>query len=234
MNRKYLVVDDNLEFAENVAEILTDAGADVFVAAEGKQALEQVKCTRFDGVVTDMKMPGLSGTQLLKQVREFDPGVPVVLLSAWAPDAQVDEARRLGLLAFLSKASGTPRLLELLEHARRDATVLLVEDDHLLVDNLTEALNEHGFTVCAASTVSELETLSVTPFVVLVDLRLSGSEDGESLRRVRARYPGTPVVVVTALRDFVEEPGVAVFRKPFDTSRLVDALESLAQKVSHG
>lgn len=234
MSRKYLVVDDNVEFAENVAEILTDAGADVFVAAEGQQALEQVKCTRFDGVVTDMKMPGLNGAQLLKQVRQFDPGVPVVLLSAWAPDTQVDEAKRLGLLAFLSKASGTPRLLELLEHARRDATVLLVEDDHWLVDNLTEALNQHGFTVCSASTVGELDALSVTPFVALVDLRLTGSEDGESLRRVRERYPGTPVVVVTALRDFKEEPGVAVFRKPFDTSRLVDALESLAQKASHG
>lgn len=234
MTRKYLVVDDNAEFAENVAEILTDAGADVFVAAEGKAALEQMRCTRFDGVVTDMKMPGISGAELLKQVREFDPGVPVVLLSAWASDTQVDEAKRLGLLAFLSKASGTPRLLELLEHARRDATVLLVEDDHSLVDNLTEALNQHGFTVCSASTLGELDALAVKPFVALVDLRMTGSADGESLRQVRARFPGTPVVVVTAMRDFQEEPGVAVFRKPIDTTRLVDALESLARKAGPG
>jgi DNA-binding NtrC family response regulator len=234
MTRKYLVVDDNLEFAENVAEILTDAGADVCVAAEGQQALEQLRCTRFDGVVTDMKMPGLSGAQLLKQVREFDPGVPVVLLSAWAPDTQVLEARRLGPLAFLSKASGTPRLLELLEHARRDATVLLVEDDHSLVENLTEVLNQHGFTVCAASTMHELDALAVTPFVALVDLRVAGAEDGESLRRVRERYPGTPVVVITALRDFQPGPEVRLLRKPFDTSTLVHTLESLAQKAGHG
>lgn len=234
MTRKYLVVDDNVEFAENVAEILTDAGADVCVAAEGTAALEQVKRTRFDGVVTDMKMPGISGAELLRQVRGVDPGVPVVLLSAWAPDKQLSEAKRLGLLAFLSKASDPPRLLDLLEHARRDSTVLLVEDDHSMVENLTEALNAKGFTVCSATTVAELEQVSVQPFVALVDLRVPGLADGESLERVRARFPNTPVVVVTASRDFKEGPGLPVFRKPFDTANLVGTLEALAQKASHG
>jgi CheY-like chemotaxis protein len=234
MTRKYLVVDDNLEFAENVAEILTDAGAQVCVAAEGEAALAQVKSTRFDGVVTDMKMPGISGAELLRQVRGLDPGVPVVLLSAWAPDQQVSEARRLGLLAFLSKASGTPRLLDLLEHARRDAMVLLVEDDHALVDNLTEALNSEGFTVCSASSMSELDKLTVRPFVALVDLRVPGSEQGESLARVRERFPDTPVVVVTASPSFEETPGLRVFRKPFDTAQLLATLDQLALKAAHG
>lgn len=232
MTRKYLVVDDNVEFAENVAEILTDAGAQVCVAAEGLEALAQVRATRFDGVVTDMKMPGLSGADLVREVHRLDPGVPVVLLSAWAPDTQLTEAKRHGLLAFLSKASGTPRLIELLENARRDATVLLVEDDRLLVDNLTEALNEHGFTVCAATTLPEVEQLAVRPFVALVDLRVPGAEDGESLERVRARFPQTPLVVVTASREFEEKPGMHVFRKPFDTARLVETLETLALKAS--
>ena len=151
MTRRYLVVDDNLEFAENVAEILTDAGAEVCVAAGGKSALEQLRATRFDGIVTDMKMPGLSGAELLRQMRAIDPGVPVVLLSAWAQDAQVAEARRLGLLAFLSKASGTPQLIELLSSARRDATIVLIDDDRALVENLSESLASVGFTVCSAS-----------------------------------------------------------------------------------
>ena len=77
MSRKYLVVDDNAEFAENVAEILADAGAEVSVATGGLAALEQVGHTRFDGVVTDLKMPGLSGADLLRRVRSVDPGVPV-------------------------------------------------------------------------------------------------------------------------------------------------------------
>ena len=231
MTRKYLVVDDNLEFAENVAEILTDTGAEVRVAAGALSALEQLKQTRFDVVVTDMKMPGISGAELLRQLREVDPGVPVVLLSAWAQDAQVDAARRLGLLAFLSKASGTARLLDLLEHARRDATVVLVDDDRAMTDNLSEALATRGFTVCSAATVAELDGLAVKPFAALVDVRVPGTADGAALRRVQELFPGTPMLVVTAFREFVEEPGQEVFRKPFDTAKLVARLEVLAQKA---
>lgn len=229
MNRKYLVVDDNVDFAENVAEILTDAGAEVSVASEGKSALEQLKHTRFDGVVTDMKMPGLSGAELLRQLREFDPGVPVVLLSAWAQDAQVDEARRMGLLAFLSKASGTPQLIELLEHARRNAVVVLIDDDRALLDNLGEALAAQGFTVCPAASVDELEALTVKPIAALVDIRLPGTSDGAALKRVQELFPGTPMLVLTAWKDFEGQPGQEIFQKPFDTAKLVARLEALAK-----
>jgi DNA-binding NtrC family response regulator len=231
MTRKYLVVDDNVEFAENVAEILTDSGAEVSVASEGQAALEQLKHTRFDGVVTDMKMPGISGAELLRQLRAFDPGVPVVLLSAWAQDAQVDEARRLGLLAFLSKASGTPQLIDLMEHARRDAMVVLIDDDRALIENLTEALSARGFTVCSAASVTELDTLTVKPLAALVDIRVPGATDGAALARVKELFPGTPTLVVTAWKDFEAEQGQEVFQKPFDTERLVARLEALAQKA---
>lgn len=227
MNRKYLVIDDNEEFAENVAEILSDTGADVSLAAEGQSALEQVKAHRFDVVVTDMRMPGLSGAELLRHMRDIDPGVPVVLVSAFAPDAQVNEARRYGLLAFLNKPSGTRRMVELLASARRDATVLLVEDDRALADNLTEALSEKGFTVCAANSMSELEKVHVKPLAALVDLRLPGSRDGAALDEVLQRFPGTPVIVVTAL-NIAPRDGVDFLRKPFNTGDLVARLEALA------
>ncbi|MFZ5446969.1 MAG: response regulator [Myxococcota bacterium] len=226
MNRKYLVIDDNEEFAENVAEILSDTGADVSLAAEGAAALEQVRQQRFDVVVTDMRMPGMSGAELLKHMRDIDPGVPVVLVSAYAPDAQVNEARQYGLLAFLNKPSGTRRLLELLSHARRDATVLLVEDDRALAENLTEALADKGFTVCSASSMGELEKVHVRPLAALVDLRIPGSADGAVLDEVLARYPGTPVMVVTAL-NVDPRAGVELIRKPFDTRELVARLEAL-------
>lgn len=231
MSRKYLVVDDNAEFADNLAEILRDAGAEVSVAREATSALEHLRRTRFDGVVTDMKMPGISGAQLLEQLRLIDPGVPVVLLSAWAQDAQIDAARRLGLLAFLSKASGTPQLLSLMEHARRDACVVLVEDDRALSDNLSEALASQGFTVCSAASLKELEGLTVKPIAALVDVRLPGSPDGAALARVSEVFPGTPMLVVTGSRDFESREGLEIFRKPFDTARLVARLEALAQKA---
>lgn len=230
MTRKYLVVDDNREFADNVAEILTDAGAEVCVAAEGKSALEQLRTTRFDGVVTDMKMPGISGAELLRQLRQIDPGVPVVLLSAWAQDAQVDAARTMGLLAFLSKASGTPQLIELMEHARRDAMVVLIDDDRAMLENLSEVLASRGFTVCSATSLEELEGLSIKqPIAALVDMRMPGAVDGAALARVKELFPGTPMLVVTAFKEF-EGEGEEIFLKPFDTAELVARLEAIAGK----
>ena len=230
MTRRYLVIDDNEEFAENVAEILSDTGADVCLAAGGRAGLEQVKAQRFDVVVTDMKMPGMSGAELVRLMRDVDPGVPVVLLSAYAQDSQLDEARRYGLLAFLNKPAGTPKLLELLARARRDATVLLVEDDRALAENLTEALSSQGFTVCAASTLGELDGVQIKPLAALVDLRIPGGADGIALERVRARFPGTPIIVVTALNADPQglECNMEVLRKPFDTQQLVERLEALA------
>ena len=230
MRRKYLVVDDNVEFAENVAEILTDAGAEVCTASDAEGALQQLSRTRFEGVVTDMRMPGLSGAELIRQLRAIDPGVPVVLLSAWAQDEQVEQARRMGLLAFLSKASGTPHLIELLEHARRNASVVLIDDDRALVENLSEALASRGFTVCSACSVKDLEEITVKPIAALVDVRLPGAVDGAALSRVNELFPGTPLLVVTAAREFQKE-GLEIFRKPFDTAKLVARLEALAQKA---
>jgi len=229
--RKYLVVDDNVEFADNVAEMLADAGAEVSLAADGRSALELLRQIRFDGVVTDMRMPGLSGAEFLKQLRSIDPGVPVVLLSAWAQDAQIDEARRLGLLAFLSKVSGTTQLIDLMEHARRDAIVVLIDDDRALLDNLSEALSSRGFTVCSAATVQELEGLIIKPMAALVDIRLPGAIDGAALTRINELFPGTPMLVVTAYRDFEAKRGQEIFHKPFDTARLVARLEALARSA---
>ena len=227
MTRKYLVVDDNVAFADNVAEILGDAGAEVHVVPSAVEALQQLARTRFDGVVTDMRIPGVSGAEFLKRLRQIDPGVPVVLLTAWAQDAQIDEARRLGLLAFLSKPTGTKQLISLMEHARRDACVVLIDDDHALLENLSEALAARGFTACSASSVKELGQLNVKPLAALVDVRIPGSEDGAAVQKVKELFPQTPLLVLTGAREF-EQGGLEIVRKPFDTAKLMARLEALA------
>ena len=128
-------------------------------------------------------------------------------------------------------ASGTAQLIELMEHARRDATVVLVDDDRALVENLTVALSARGFSVCSAATIEELESLTVKPLVVLVDIRMPGASDGACLARVKQLFPGTPTLVVTAYGDFEMEQGQEIFQKPFDTARLVARLEALAHKA---
>lgn len=230
MTRRYLLVDDNAAFVENLAEILEATGAAVDVAANADEALSRLAGDRYDALVTDMRMPGLSGSELLHLARRRDPDLPVVMLSAYVKDAQVSEARREGLLAVLSKPGKVSELVSLLERARRGGMVLLVEDDAALAENLCEALASRGLTPCTAASARELEALEVKPFAALVDLRLPDAAVGAPLERVRERFPDTPTLVITGVADAGPVESGELFRKPFDTRALVDRLEQLLSR----
>ena len=226
--RRYLFVDDNLEFAENLAEIVSDLGAECQMAGGGPEAIEKVRRTRFDAVVTDMRMPEMGGAEVVHQVRRVDPGLPAVVLTAHAGDADLAAARREGVLAVLAKPAPIARLLALLQAARRGGLLAVVEDDLALIDNLTEALRGRGFAAVTASSVLDTERLGpVRPFAALVDLRIPGGPDGEAVRRLEERFPGIPLVAVTAHPQAAPPHCRAVFGKPFDTADLLGAVELL-------
>jgi CheY-like chemotaxis protein len=226
--RTYLVVDDNRQFAENLAEILRDRGDEVAVAESGREAVALARTRRFDGLLTDMRMPFMGGAEVVHEVRRIDPAVPAMVVTAHAGDDALEAARREGLLAVLSKPVDVPRLLELLASARRDGLVAVVEDDVRLSDNLCEALRSRGFAAVTAASVIETERLGpVRPFCALVDLRLPGGPDGEAMKRLGAKYPGLPMIVVTAYSDAPPVPHDGFFSKPFDTAELLSAVERL-------
>ncbi len=223
--RRYLVVDDNTAFAENVAEILRDTGAEVLTAMGGARALELAVAKRFDALITDMRMPVMSGAALVHEIRRADPGLPAIVLTAYTSEGDLAAARFEGLLAVLPKPAPIELLLELLAVARRDGLVALVEDDLALSDNLAEALRGRGFSAVMAHSVTESDRLGgVRPFAALVDLRMPGGPDGEALRRLTRRFPQLPMFIITAHAD--RAPGPDVFVKPFDTARVLMALES--------
>ncbi len=227
--RDYLIVDDNREFAENLAEILEDGPDRGCVASSGDEALELVRARRFDALLTDMRMPGMGGAELVHRVRRIDAGLPAIAISAYTEDAQIAAARREGLLAVLPKPVVVAHLLDLLGRARRDGLVALVEDDLALADNLGEVLRSRGFSVVAATSVLETERLgAVQPFAALVDVRVRGGADGEAMRRLGQKYPGLPMIVITGHPDAVKPiECVATIEKPFQTTHVLEVLEEL-------
>jgi len=234
--RSYLVVDDNRDFAENLAEILRDGGDDVVVAADGREAAEAVRAgRRFDAILTDMRMPLMGGAELVHEIRRLDPGAAALVITAHVGDDALEAARREGLLAVLGKPVEVPRLLGLLASARRDGLVVVVEDDVRMSDNLCEALRTRGFAAVTAASVLETERLGpVQPFCALVDLKIPGGPHGEAMRRLSAKYPGIPMLVVTGYAGDPPLPHHGVFTKPFDTAALLAAVERLHRAAAGG
>jgi len=228
MRRRYLIVDDNLAFAENLAEILAEEGNEVSLARTGAEAIQLVRTTPFDAVLTDMRMPVMGGAQLVHELRQIDPGVPALVVTAYIGDRDINYAVREGLLAVLSKPIPIPKLMELLQAARRDGIVVLVEDDGALSDNLSEALRARGLTAVTSSSVLETQRLGpLRPFSAIVDLRVPGGPDGEAMRQLLKRFPGLPIVVITGHDVSPPSPPHQLFRKPFATEEVMGAIERL-------
>ncbi len=229
--KTFLLVDDNLAFAENVAEIVRDSGHDVVIATSGPAAVATARERRFDALVTDMRMPVMSGAAVVHEIRRGDPDLPAIVVTAYTGEDDLTAARNEGLLAVLPKPVPVPRLLELLVQARRGALVALVEDDAALADNLCEALRDHGFSAVAARSIADAQKFGkVQPFVALVDRRVPGGPDGEAVRVLANRFPQLPQIIITAFAEGMPPGEATVFAKPFDTGALLETIARLYEK----
>jgi signal transduction histidine kinase/FixJ family two-component response regulator len=93
---KILVVDDEEPVRRLLCEILGEAGCEVVQAGSGRDALALFEAGRFDAVFTDIGMPGMSGWELARTLRERDPAIPLAVITGWGEtvsSTQKDEAR---------------------------------------------------------------------------------------------------------------------------------------------
>lgn len=98
-----LVVDDEAASRESLKDVLGDEGYDVTAAADGRQAVELLGTGEFDIVITDLRMPGLDGVGLLREVRRLCPQTLVILMTAHASVETAVEALRQGAHDYMLK-----------------------------------------------------------------------------------------------------------------------------------
>lgn len=100
---RLLIVDDELIMRESLAGWLKRDGHEVETAASGEEALDKIKDTRFDILLVDIKMEGISGLDVLKTVKENDPDVAVVMITAYGSIPTAIEAIKKGAYDYLLK-----------------------------------------------------------------------------------------------------------------------------------
>jgi two-component system, NtrC family, response regulator HydG len=231
MRPHVLIVDDNLDLAENLAEILEDEGLGCEIVGSAEEALEYLESTPFSLVISDIRMEGMSGVELLREVNARWPETPVVLMTAYARDRVLEDAQRHGAIDVLRKPLDMKALFDLValvgtRTAGLEHSILLVEDDADLRENLTEVLSSwtaHDVTAVgsAAQALAAVERRAYD--FAIVDVRLpdgSGLELARTLReRLGARCP--TLVIMSAYPD---EVGTAVQTKDRDDAPVVEVL----------
>jgi len=100
---KILIVDDELIIRKSLADWLARDGHQVDTAQSGEEAMEKCRDTRFDILLVDIKMEGMSGLDLLKQVKETDPDLAVVMITAYGSITSAIEAMKNGAYDYLLK-----------------------------------------------------------------------------------------------------------------------------------
>jgi DNA-binding response OmpR family regulator len=117
-----MVVDDNRDLRESVAEVLGGAGFAITLAADGEAALELIGRQKFDLVLLDLVMPGLGGLEVLRRLREKSPRLPVIMLSAFATVENAVEAMRQGAQDYVTKPFRVDTLLASVRRTLEEAS----------------------------------------------------------------------------------------------------------------
>ncbi len=151
-----LVADDDPGLRESLERTLTREGYRVVLASDGRAALERLQAGGVDLVLADLKMPGLSGLELLRAARALAPDVDVILLTAFGTIEEAVRAMKEGAYDFLTKPFQRAQLQRVMRQAleRRD----LIQQNRALQRRL-EALLGQGAAVGASPAFRRLMTL---------------------------------------------------------------------------
>ena len=114
---RILLVDDEERFRANLEKMLGALGLTVNARGSGAEALEELKLHPYDVIVLDIRMPGMDGLATLKEIKQIDPEVEVIILSGHASMDAAMEINRLGGYDYLMKPCPLEELLLKIEAA---------------------------------------------------------------------------------------------------------------------
>src|SRR5688500_3054568 len=106
-----LLVDDDVDICRNLADILTDLDYRVDIAHDGEAALELVRKTPYDVALLDLRMPGLDGLALYREIKKVRAGTVALIVTAYASGATAEEVLAAGVWQVVSKPVDPRNLL---------------------------------------------------------------------------------------------------------------------------
>jgi DNA-binding NtrC family response regulator len=230
---KILVVDDEASLRMTLAANLELEGFEVVEAESAEHALRILGSEPFDLVLSDIRMPGRSGIELVSELRRAGVDLPVVLMTAFTEEKNLDEATRNGVFTVLTKPFRMDHGIMLLLRALRRPTVLVVDDAHTVAMTTASALTGLGLRVEAVNSgMSALDTIRRGTYdVCIVDLVMPEMNGIELIRRLHDEVPGIAVIVYSGSEDgesmmamAASEGAFRCLRKPLDPLHLASAI----------
>jgi two-component system NtrC family response regulator len=136
-----LIVDDEKNYLLVLSAVLEEEGYEVLTALSGLEALETQKSSDVDLVLTDMKMPGMDGIELLERIKAYDPDLPVIMMTAHGTVDKAVEAMQKGAYSYILKPFDNERLIL---YVKRAISVYQVVKENRRLRNAVESQYQFG------------------------------------------------------------------------------------------
>ena len=117
MKARLLLVDDEEQFVEALSERLSMRDYDVTTSLTGEDAIEKIKNYNFDVVILDVRLPGIEGTEVLREIKSLKPLTEVIMLTGHGTVEMAIEGMKLGAFDFLMKPCETEDLTAKIDKA---------------------------------------------------------------------------------------------------------------------
>jgi two-component system, NtrC family, response regulator HydG len=234
------IVDDDQDFAESLAEVLTGAGHHVEVCFDGETAIRTFREKQFDITFLDVKLPKKNGVESFFEIRRINPRARVVMMTAYSVKQLLMQAIDQGALGVLRKPFDMPGLLSMLEDIKPEGVILMADDDPDFVESVRQMLDENGYKVIVARTGQEALTtiLSDGIDILILDLKLPVLSGLEVYLQLKQYNHALPTIIVTA---YAAEEAEAIqtlrvmevagfLTKPFDPQDLLKIIQDIKDK----
>jgi DNA-binding NtrC family response regulator len=234
-----LIVDDDQRMTRTLADILRLDGHEVVEAASGSQALEKIQAQVFDCVLTDVRMPEMDGVELHHQMRQIQPGLPVMLMTAYAADTLTRQGLEEGVVGVLDKPLDIIHLLGFLASLAKNRTIVIVDDDPDFCKTLEDILLLRRFKVAQVTDPHvNVDLITADAQVILLDLKFNGITGVDVLKDIRKNNPTLPVLLVTGyrqemdaiIRSAMEINAYTCLYKPLEIPQLLQMLSEFQTK----
>lgn len=247
---KVLVIEDDDVTRNELAELLTKEEYEVVVAADGNKGREFFETESPDIVITDLRMPGPNGLELIQIIHQERPFLPVILVTAYGETEIAIQAVRLGAFDYIKKPIDLEDLFLALGRAKEVIaknqafeefpSILIAEDDTVSRKSLADVLIKEDLQVIQA--VDGIEALEAfvnnKVDIILLDIKMPRLDGLETLKRMRQLNDDFEAIILTGYGDemtaieALRQGAMSFVRKPIDLDEVLTLIDKAREKLS--